>query len=50
MIRPDQLDAVLAAIDQAKKEVYFHGLATVKQIVQAISKPPLARFRKEAAV
>ena len=41
VIRPDQLDAVLAAIDQAKKEVYFHGLATVKQIAQAISKPPL---------
>ena len=37
VIRPDQLDAVLAAIDLAKKEVYFHGLATVNRIVQAIS-------------
>ena len=41
VIRPDQLDAVLATIDLAKKEVYFHGLVTVKQILRAIP-PPLA--------
>jgi hypothetical protein len=42
LIRPDQFDAVLAAADLAKKEVYFHGLATVEQIVQALRRQPLA--------
>jgi hypothetical protein len=36
-ICPDQLDAALAAVDLAKKEVYFHGLTTVERIAQAIS-------------
>jgi hypothetical protein len=37
VIHPNQLAAVLAAVDLAKKEVYFHGLATVERIAQAIS-------------
>lgn len=38
LIRPHQFDAVLAVGDLAKKEVYFHGLATVERIVEAIRK------------
>ncbi len=37
VIRPDQLDAALAAVDLAKKEVYFHGLATVARIAEGIA-------------
>ena len=37
VIRPDQLDTVSAIVDLAKKEVYFHGLATVEQIAGALS-------------
>ncbi len=37
VIRPDQLPAVLAVVDLAKKEVYFHGLARVEQIERAIA-------------
>jgi hypothetical protein len=38
-IRPDQEKAALAAVDVAKKEIYFHGLATIKQIQLAIAAP-----------
>ena len=37
VIRPDQFDAVLAAADAAKKEVYFHGVTTAERIAQRIS-------------
>jgi hypothetical protein len=37
VIAPGQLDAVLAAVDLAKKEIYFHGLSTVEQIARRIS-------------
>lgn len=37
-VRPDQAATVLAAADLAKKEVYFHGLATTEQIDRVISK------------
>jgi hypothetical protein len=37
VIRPDQLRAVLASVNLAKKEVYFHGLTTVQRIQRAIS-------------
>jgi hypothetical protein len=40
VIHPDQLNAVLAAIDLAKKQIYFHGLATVKQILHGLAKRP----------
>ena len=37
VIRPEQYDDVLAAMDTAKKDVYFHGLATVQQIAEAVA-------------
>ena len=37
LIYPEQFDSVLAAVDLAKKEVYFHGLTTVERIVRGIS-------------
>ena len=37
-VRPDQVAAVMAIVDLAKKEIYFHGLATVEQIDHAISR------------
>jgi len=37
VIAPDQLDVVLATVDLAKKEIYFHGLSTVEQIARRIS-------------
>jgi hypothetical protein len=37
VIRPDQANAVLAIVDLAKKEAYFHGLAKVEDIEQAIA-------------
>jgi len=40
LIRPEQLDTVLAIVDLAKKEGYFHGLATVEMIEQAIASNP----------
>ena len=40
LIRPEQLDAVPAIVDLAKKEAYFHGLATVETIEQAIASNP----------
>ncbi|MEE8452375.1 MAG: sigma factor-like helix-turn-helix DNA-binding protein [Thermoguttaceae bacterium] len=49
-VRAQQIAAVAAAVDLAKKEVYFHGLATVDQIDRAtsekfpgISQPKLVR-------
>jgi len=35
-VRPDQVDATLAIVDLAKKEAYFHGLATVENVERAI--------------
>lgn len=40
LIRPEQLDTVPVVVDLAKKEAYFHGLATVKMIEQAIASNP----------
>lgn len=37
-IRGDQLDAVPAIVDAAKKDVYFHGLATVEEIEATAAK------------
>ncbi|MGA2796688.1 MAG: sigma factor-like helix-turn-helix DNA-binding protein [Thermoguttaceae bacterium] len=37
-VRPDQVDAVQAIADLAKKEVYFHGLATVARIERMIAR------------
>ncbi|HYW79540.1 MAG TPA: sigma factor-like helix-turn-helix DNA-binding protein, partial [Thermoguttaceae bacterium] len=49
-IQPEQIGAVSAIVDLAKKEVYFHGLATVEQIDRetaekfpGISNPKLIR-------
>ena len=36
VIRPDQSDAVLAIVDLARKDAYFHGLAKVEEIERAI--------------
>jgi len=36
-VRPDQVDATLAIVDQAKKEAYFHGLTTAENVEQAIA-------------
>lgn len=36
VVRPDQLDAVLAIADLAKKEVYFHGLARLEDVEQVM--------------
>jgi hypothetical protein len=40
LIRPEQLDTVPVVVDLAKKEAYFHGLATVEMIEQAIAFNP----------
>jgi hypothetical protein len=37
VVLSDQVNAVLAAVDLARKEVYFHGLAMVEGIDRAIS-------------
>ncbi len=37
VIAPEQQDAVLATVDLAKKEIYFHGLTTVEQVARGIS-------------
>jgi len=36
-VRPDQVNAVPAIADVAKKDVYFHGLATVEQIERVVA-------------
>jgi hypothetical protein len=36
-VRPDQVDATLAIADLAKKEAYFHGLATVAGLERMVS-------------
>lgn len=36
-VRPHQMGAAVAIIDLAKKETYFHGLATVKKIEKTVS-------------
>ena len=46
VVRSDQAAAVIAAVDLAKKEIYFHGLATVERIQRAIS----ARFGERAGM
>ncbi|MBN2476594.1 MAG: hypothetical protein JXB62_18430 [Pirellulales bacterium] len=37
VVRPEDVDAATAVVDVAKKEIYFHGLATVEKIEQAVS-------------
>jgi hypothetical protein len=37
-VRPDQVDAVQAIVDLAKKEIYFHGLTTVVRIERMIAR------------
>jgi hypothetical protein len=37
VVQSDQAAAVMTAVDLVKKEIYFHGVATVEQIQQAIS-------------
>jgi len=37
-VRPEQVDAVPAIVDQAKKEVYFHGLTTLKRMERVIAR------------
>jgi hypothetical protein len=37
VVLPDQIPTVLAAVDVAKRNVYFHGLATVEQTERAIA-------------
>jgi len=37
-VRPKQLDAAAAAVDLAKKNVYFHGLGTVGSVERTICK------------
>ncbi len=37
VVAPDQLGAVPAAVDLAKKEIYFHGLTTVEQIARGMA-------------
>jgi hypothetical protein len=44
IIQSDQAAAVLSAVDMVKKEIYFHGLATVDRIQQAIA----ARYGERA--
>jgi len=36
-VRPDEVDATMAIVDLAKKEIYFHGLATVGAIEEAVA-------------
>jgi hypothetical protein len=44
-VRPEQVDLVLAIVDAAKKEIYFHGLSTVERIAALMS----AKFPGRAA-
>jgi len=37
-VRSEEVNAALAIADLAKKQVYFHGLATVKQIQERVSR------------
>jgi hypothetical protein len=37
VVLPDQIPAVTAAVDVAKRDVYFHGLTTVEQTQRAIA-------------
>jgi hypothetical protein len=37
VIRPDEAEAVPATVDLAKKQVYFHGLGSVEQILRGIA-------------
>jgi len=37
VVQPDQIQAVMAAVDVAKRDVYFHGLTTVEQAQRAIA-------------
>ena len=37
-VRPDQVEAVQAIADLAKKEVYFHGLATVARLERIVAR------------
>ena len=37
VVRSDQVNAVLAIVDAARKDVYFHGLATVDEIDRFVS-------------
>ena len=36
-VRSDQVNAVLAIVDAAKKDIYFHGLATVEEIDRVVT-------------
>ena len=36
-VPPDQVDVPVAVVEAAKKEVYYHGLATVKRIEEALA-------------
>ena len=36
-VRPDQVETVLAIVDAAKKEIYFHGLSTMRRIERLVS-------------
>jgi hypothetical protein len=36
-VRPDQVDVPAAAVEAAKKEVYYHGLTTVKQVEASLA-------------
>jgi hypothetical protein len=38
VVRPEQVNAVGAIADQAKKEVYFHGLATLARMERGIAR------------
>jgi Sigma-70, region 4 len=38
VVQPDQIQTVAAAVDVAKRDVYFHGLTTVEQTRRAISR------------
>jgi len=42
-VRPEQIDAVAAIVDLAKKEVYFHGLSRVETIERAVAEAKNAR-------
>jgi hypothetical protein len=37
VVLPEQAEAVLAIVDQAKRDVYFHGLTNVEQTLQGVS-------------
>jgi hypothetical protein len=48
-VKPDQIQAVTAAIDVAKRDVYFHGLTTIEQTQQAIAGAKTAAKGDQAA-